>query len=1233
MNKGAIKSFAIWARNKLMADVKSNAYLIGIREDGIQDSLPQSTIEVEYYDIGSAEPYAVTGDDLRKRDKIISRLQYDINDSDYNTAYRNLLEHTASTWFNRLCAIRFMEVNDYFDDGLRVLSSSEEGKRESDLMSSPFDSDIEFTEAERIQIRDWKLSNKSEELFAFLLKKKCRQLSEFLPGLFETEDDCTDLLVRFSIFDKAGIIDHLVNDIDEEDWKEQVQIIGWLYQFYNTEFKDETYRLLKKQNLTKERIPSVTQLFTPEWIVKYMVENSLGRIWLDGHPYSRLEFLPTESEQADYAAGKRDADDHKWHYYLEEAEQEPEVQTQLEEIRKEYAALNPEDLSFIDPCLGSGHIVCYAFDVLMQIYTEQGYTARDAVRSIIENNLYGLDIDERAYQLAYFSIMMKARQYDRGVFRRGLTPRVYAFEESNQIKQKELEIFGAELSPLEKNMALEQMKELLKIFKDAKELGSIIKVSPMNWELLKDFASSFSSYGDITMLAEMPEDIRGLQRKLHRMINLGELLSRQYWVTCTNPPYMSPTATQKTVVERDYKDAKADLFAVFIMRLNEMNLANGFQAMITMHSWMFLTSFERLRTRILKKNIINMAHLGARAFEEIGGEVVQTTAFVFRSRWIENYKSIFFRLLDQTSQSGKERVFLLREHYYVATQDSFSKIPSEIIAYWVSDLFRSIFKQDKTIEQLGAPRQGIIPGNVNEFLRNWFEVDYKKIGFNHKEYKDIAEKKYKWFPYNKGGSYRRWYGNIDSLINMENNGYAIKYSGKNNNYRLREPELYFQKAITWSKVSGGRFSMRYMPSGHLFDIAGCCVFFLGNNLKYILALTNSCIVTKILQITSPTLNFEVDHIKKIPVIIDAEKRHEIEQIVDDNISICKIDWDSFETSWDFRQHPFIIWADATPQERTAVTQNSSAVLCPMRNAYNMWAAACDERFEQLKENKEKLNSIFIDIYGLQDELTSEVDDEDVTVRRADLYRDIKSFISYAVGCMFGRYSLDVEGLAYAGGIWNEAREGKYDSFLPDEDNCIPITDENYFPDDIVGRFVEFVKFVFGEDTLEENLQFIADAISVKGDDPREAIRRYFLNDFFKDHCKTYAGKKPIYWLFDSGKQNGFKALVYMHRWDENTIATVRTRYVAKVQEKYENELRSMDLQMEHLTDPRQKASLQKRKEKIIKQVAEIRKYDELIGHMALEYIDIDLDDGVKVNHEKVQIDRNGDKYQILAPIK
>lgn len=1221
MNKGAIKSFAIWARNKLMADVKSNAYLIGIREDGIQDPLPQSTIEIEYYDIGSAEPYSVTGDDLRKRVKIISHLQYDIKDSNYKTAYRNLLEHTASTWFNRLCAIRFMEVNEYFDDGLRVLSSSETGKRESDLMSSPFDSDIEFTDAERAQIRDWKLNNKSEELFAFLLKKKCRQLSEFLPGLFEPDDDCTDLLVRFSIFDKAGIIDHLVNDIDEEDWKEQVQIIGWLYQFYNTEFKDETYKLLKKQNLTKERIPSVTQLFTPEWIVKYMVENSLGRIWLDGHPYSRSEFLPTESEQADYASGKREPDDYKWHYYLEEAAQEPEVQMQLEEIRKEYAALNPEDLSFIDPCLGSGHIVCYAFDVLMQIYTEQGYTARDAVRSIIENNLYGLDIDERAYQLAYFSIMMKARQYDHGAFRRDLAPRVYAFEESNQIKPRELEIFGADLSPIEKNMALEQMKELLKIFKDAKELGSIIKVPMMNWDLLKDFAASFSNYGDITMLADMPEDIGDLQRKLMCMINIGELLSKHYWIACTNPPYMAPTANQKTIIDKQYREAKTDLCTVFMLRLNDFIVHSGLQSMITMHSWMFLHSFTDLREKILTQSIINMLHLGTRAFEEIGGEVVQTTTFTIGKR-NSNYNGRYIRLTDYMSQEKKEEAYLWKRESFITNQDLFKKIPGTPIAYWVSSHFADLFSNPLLFEYTISDGQNKT-GNNAKYVREFWEVEASKIGIEKK-----------WLFYAKGGGYRKWYGNLTEVVNWSPE--ARKFYKKDLICRIIPEYLWYKKGITWSLISNHP-SFRFLPEAATFDVGGSTVFLKDESkLPFYLALLNSAIYTKVQQVVNPTINIQVKDVRVMPVIQNNDDDN-IERIASACIDVCKDEWNSFEISWDFKRHPLIEYKNASKEERTLATQDTSYIQCPVEYAYTNWMLDCDERFERLKENEEKLNRIFIDIYGLQDELTPEVADEDVTVRKADLQRDIKSFISYVVGCMLGRYSLDVEGLAFAGGEWAEAWESNYESFIPDEDNCIPITDENYFSDDIVGRFVEFVNVVYGDETLEENLQFIADAIGGKGDDARDVLRRYFLNDFFKDHCKTYSvsgsGKRPIYWLFDSGKQNGFKALVYMHRWDANTIATVRTRYVAKVQEKYENELRSMDLQMAHLTDPRQKASLQKRKEKITKQVAEIRKYDELIGHMALEYIDIDLDDGVKVNHEKVQIDRNGDKYQILAPIK
>ena len=1217
MNKGAIKTFAIWARNKLMADVKSNAYLIGIREDGIQEALPQSTVEIKYFNIGSADPYAITGSDIDKRNRIISRLKDDIADSDYKTAYRNLLEHTASTWFNRLCAIRFMEVNEYFDDGLKVLSSSEEGKRESDLMSSPSESDLEFSDQERSQIMQWKLNNNSEELFAYLLKKKCRRLAEFLPGLFEKEDDCTDILVRFSIFDQAGIVNHLVNDIDEDDWKEQVQIIGWLYQFYNTEFKDETYRLLKKQNLTKDRIPSVTQLFTPEWIVKYMIENSLGRIWTDGHPESKEEFLPTAEEQANYAAGKRDVDDHKWYYYLEEAEQEPDVQKQLAEIRNEYAKLSPEDLSFIDPCLGSGHIVCYAFDVLIQIYISQGYTARDAVRSIIENNLYGLDIDERAYQLAYFSIMMKARQYDRGAFRRGLSPRVYAFEESNHIKNKYLDIFGADMSPIDKNLAIEQMKELLVTFKDAKELGSIIKVEPLDWELLKSFTSSFSNYGDITMLSDMSEDITDLQRKMQRMVNIGELLSRQYWVTCTNPPYMAPTALQKEIIEKTYREGKTDLCTTFILRLNDLNINNGIESMITMHSWMFLQSFKDLREKMLMIPFINLLHLGTRAFDEIGGEVVQTTSFVIRKRHINRgYNGCYIRLVDC---NNKEAAFLRDNGLHVTNQNLFKKIPGTPIAYWVSKEFVDIFSNKLLYDETISDGQNKT-GNNAKFVREFWEVESSKVGIQKK-----------WLFYAKGGGYRKWYGNITEVVDWSPESRA--FYKKDHICRIIPEYLWYREGITWSLISNHP-SFRLLPEAATFDVGGSSVFFKHDSeIPFYLALLNSKVYSKVQEVVNPTINIQVKDVRVMPVV------HENDVLVKElslkSVEMCRDDWNSFEASWDFKNHPLIAvkgdvafgqFADARMKVANKISE-----------CYREWESQCERRFHQLKETEEELNRIFIDIYGLQDELTPEVADEDVTVRKADLQRDVKSFISYAVGCMFGRYSLDVDGLAYAGGDWNGTWASKYTSFIPDEDNCIPITDENYFSDDIVGRFVDFVCTAYGEDTLEENLQFIADAIGGKGDDARDVIRRYFLNDFFKDHCKTYSvtgsGKRPIYWLFDSGKQNGFKALVYVHRWDANTIATVRTRYTSKVQEKYENELRSMDLQMEHLTDPRQKASLQKRKEKIQKQVAEVRKYDELIGHMALEYIDIDLDDGVKVNHEKVQIDRNGDKYQILAPIK
>ena len=1225
MNKSKIKTFAIWARQKLMNDVRGNASLIGITEGGIDDPLSQSTSEIQYFDIGTNEPYALSGDDILNRDKIVVDLKATAKDENYKTAYTNMIEHTASTWFNRLAAIRFMEVNDYFDDGLRVLSSVNKGSKDSDLMIAPFESDIEFTEQERQSIIDWKLNNSNEELFELLLQKKCIRLGEILPGLFSKDTDPTVLLMNFSITDRDSVIWHFTHDIEEAYWKEAVEIIGWLYQYYNTEPKDQVFAKLKKNvKITKDNIPAATQLFTPDWIVKYMVENSLGRLWIEGHPDDDLKS--------------------NWRYYLDEAKQEPEVETELQKIRKEYSALNLEDITFIDPCMGSGHILSYAFDVLMQIYKSQGYTARDAVRSIVEKNLYGIDIDERAYQLAYFAIMMKGRQYDRGFLRRGVVPSVIAISESNRLNSVSEKMGQITFEDSYK----ENTNYLINVFKDAREYGSILDVENRDYEGLSCYLKQL---GESQVDLITASKFNPLKEKLPILIKQAKIMSDKYDVVVTNPPYMGSSgmnAKLSEYVKANYKDSKSDLFAVFIEKCARMLKSDGLQAMITQHAWMFLSSFEKLREKIQRKTIVNMAHLGPRAFEEIGGEVVQVTSWVQIKDKIKDYTGAYERLVDYNTQDGKEEAFIAGKDVCYAKQANFGKIPGAPIAYWVSENIISAFENGEPLNGISETRQGMIPGNTEAFLRCWFEIGKEKIGFNHKESLDIINYKKKWFPYNKGGSYRRWNGNMEFVINMENNGDAIRNSGLNNNYRLREPELYFKEAVTWSKISSGSFSARYMPPGNLFDIAGCCIFFLGDKLKYILGFCNSIIATKILRVISPTLNYEVDHIKKLPIIFSDSQLHIVNNIVEKNVILSKLDWNSFETSWDFSIHPLIEYKEGTGYADIPIEQWQ----CKMSVAFDSLRSNVNEQFDLLKSNEEELNRIFIGIYGLQDELTPEEEDKDVTIHylvetkedAPDGMRNskylltkqdvIKSFISYAVGCIFGRYSLDVEGLTYAGGEWDNA---KYKTFIPDEDNCIPINDENYFSDDIVGCFVEFVRVVYGDDTLEENLRFVADALDGKGEEPRNVIRKYFLDDFFKDHCKTYSvtgsGKRPIYWLFDSGKQNGFKALVYMHRWNSDTIATVRASYVTKVQEKYENELRAIDLQLDHLSDPRQKALQQKRKEKIVKQVTEIKQYDELISHLALEHIDIDLDDGVKVNHEKVQHDKNGDRYGILAPIK
>ena len=1207
MDKTAIKNFSIWARKALIRSVADKCGLVGVREDGIQEPLPQSTRDMQFFDAGTGALASISGDEIKKREALVQAIHDKQRDSDYKTAYNFIVEQVAYTWFNRLIAIRFMEVNDYLPSRIRVLSSEQEGKLEPDILSTPFDAEFDFTPQERDTVIQWKDRGQKEDmdaLFRLLFVKQCDALHEILPNLFQEVDghDYTELLLNISFTDRDGVIYHLVNDIPESDFDVshvddngqttgQVEIIGWAYQYYNTEPKAAVFA--KKEKYTKEEIPAATQLFTPDWIVRYMVENSLGRLWVEGHPNDGLK--------------------ENWRYYLEEAEQEPEVQAQLVELRKEYAALNPEDIKLIDPCMGSGHILVYAFDVLMQIYESQGYTQRDAAQSILTNNLFGLDIDDRAAQLAYFAVMMKARQYDRRILTRGIQPHVLAIQESNGIQNAHLEYFGAGLSELEKNTARMQMENLLESLRDAKEYGSILRVESFDWELLRRFVAGVDVVSQITLDSIGVEDTA---EKLMRLVDVGQELAQKYDVVVTNPPYMAVSnagAKVNDYVKKNFSDSKADLFAVFIERCGQMAKKNGYQAMITQHAWMFLSSFEKLRTKLLAVDIVNMAHLGARAFEEIGGEVVQTTSFVIRKSHIADYKGEYCRLIEPTSQQGKEDMFLAGENRYAADQSNFSKIPGSPVAYWLSLQTVDAFKAKKLYEVFEA-RNGITTGQNDLFIRYWYEV---------------VPKSDKWFKCNKGGSFRRWYGNQEYVIDWENDGFRLKnFRDERGKQRstLRSIEFNFAQAITMSRIGSGITSFRFLPNGFITEGASNNIYF-KENWENLLAFLNSKVCDFILELYNPTINVMPDDLRNLPLTYLQASiccNHQVNKAV----MLSKTDWDSYETSWDFKRNPLVIG-------------NSLSA------AYAAWKQECEDRFQQLKQNEEELNRIFIDIYGLQDELTPDVADKDITVHRVFDNKDavpesmkgsnyvrtmrdeIVSLISYAVGCMFGRYSLDMDGLAYAGGEWDAS---KYITFIPDEDNCIPVTDVEYFDDDIVGRFVEFVRTVYGEDTLEENLRFVADALGGKGTTSREIIRNYFLNDFIKDHIKTYQ-KRPIYWMFDSGKQNGFKALIYMHRYDENTIGRIRADYLFKMQRAYENELKRTQDTIDSSTNAREVAQAEKRKEKLTKQLKETRDYDQKIAHLALARISIDLDDGVKVNYEKIQTAPDRKKLAILTAIK
>lgn len=1196
MDKTAIKNYAIWARTKLIEDIKYKASLLGITEKVIADALPQSTTQEQYFDIGTREPYAIRGVQIAQRRSLAEAIKKKAQESDYLTAYNSIIEEVAYTWFNRFIAVRFMEVNDYLPCKIRVLSAVD-GRQEPDIVQNPFDAKLDYTSAEEELISQYQMNNEGDKLFNMLFVKVCNDLSKVLPQLFEAEQDYTELLLNISYTDQDGLIYKLVHDIPEDNFDVnavdeegkpvgQVEIIGWLYQYYNTELNDTVYDgSYAKKKLSKEWIPAATTIYTPDWVVKYMVENSLGRLWCEGHPESTLL-------------------KENWKYYLDEAQQEEAVQAELAKIKEEYAKLRPEDIKVIDPCMGSGHILVYAFDVLMQIYTQVGYTDKDATISILENNLYGLDIDKRAFQLAYFAVLMKARQYHKFILKKQPQCHIYAIAESNGINMKHLDYFGAQLDELARPVALNQIQELIATLHDAKEYGSVISVADYDWDLLRQFAAEFDISGEMNLFDSF--GIEATQQRLQELVAVGEVLAQKYEVVVTNPPYLGSSRFNDKLdayVKEHFKDEKSDLSMVMYRRsLDSYSVHNGLVAFITTSSWMFLSSFEKLRRYIMQnKSFVSIVDFGSELFEgKVGHNVI--TSWITRNAQIDA-NLLGIRLVEYCYSRRNEKIteFHNRRNWHYVKQSNFAKIPGAPVAYWVSKELIGDFDNGLLLSDFGKPSQGMSTCDVNRFTRLWFEPSVYEA--NIKEKNNI----HKWVKYNKGGEYRKWYGNREYLVFWNNDGHIMQEEGA----LLRNRAYYFKSFIAWTKVSSANTGFRFFEDYFLFDGAGGTLFLYDeSNIPVFLGLLNSTVAAKILNVILPTLNFNENHIGSIPVIeMSNEDKSKVTELVYQNIYISKSDWDAFETSWDFTKHPLL---------RNKLT---------ISEAYSEWEAECNTRFAQLKANEEELNRIFIDIYGLQDELTPEVEDKDVTVRKADLQCDIKSLLSYAVGCMFGRYSLDVEGLAYAGGEWDES---KYVTFKPDEDNVIPITDEDYFEDDIIGRLIAWLKVVYGAETLEENLRFIADALGTSGDTARQKIRNYFLKDFFKDHCKIYQ-KRPIYWIYDSGRQNGFKALIYMHRYDADTSGQVRAEYLGKMEETYESEINRMQDIMDNGAG-REVALAGKRKEKLQKQLHECRDYDAVLGHIALASIAIDLDDGVKVNYVKVQTAKDGKLLPILAKI-
>lgn len=1170
MDKNKIKKFAINARKSLRDTTEVQLANLGITDEKINDELSISTKDKKYY-VDDNENNALTGKQIGWRKDVVNELKNRGYDDDPKTVFDDFIEEVAYTWFNRIIAIRFMEVNNYLPSRVSVLTS-EEGKAEPDIINEAMEIEDDlggYSDSEK-ELISTALTERTPELmdklYAMLFIKQCDALSDILPGLFKKTNDYLKLL--FTPNYNRGVIQDLINeipasyfDVNEEG---QVQIIGWLYQYYNNEPHEKVVNMNGKA-IKKDEIPAATQLFTPDWIVRYMVDNSLGKYYLERHENSQLK------------------DELK---YL--------LPSKIESVN------NDQDISeykFLDNAMGSGHILIYAFDLLMKMYLEEGYSKRDAAQKIIENNIFGLEIDKRAFQLAYFALMMKGREYDRRFFRRNVANNLYYFED--------LHVSEDFYNFIDNEKTKEDLKKLAEVFADATELGSIIKIDQdIDADNLQstvekiDFDDSLDVFGN-----------KRTKDKILKILSIVRIMTNKYETVVTNPPYMNKFDKKlKKYLRNNYKDYSKDLFSVFIYHNMHLLRDGGYSGYMTPLVWMFIKSYEPLRKDIIDNvNINSLIQMEYSAFEEA---TVPINTFILKKS--DEKSGTYLRLSNFKGGMAVQEQKVLEaisnpevKYLYRAAQDNFDKIPGSPIAYWASENLIEDFEKGIPLGKLVDAKEGMGTSDNKKFLREWFEVKLKDICFNASNIECSIQSKRKWFPYNKGGSFRKWYGNYDFVVNWEQNGKEIRnFKWPNGKIRsnIRNEEYYFKNAITWPLITSGTLSMRYRVAGSIHDVSGKSAF--SDNvdlLKSILGFGNSKVMGITVKILNPTINFQNGDVVRVPILKIKDKKTVL-NLVDDSISLSKSDWDAFETSWDFKRSPLLV--------NRAVT---------LEQAYNNWSQEALNRFNQLKDNEEELNRIFIDLYGLQDELTPEEDDMEVSVRKADQVRDIKAFLSYFIGCVFGRYSLDQDGLAYAGGDWNASL---YSTFKPNKENIILLTDRQYFDDerDIIVRLREFLSTTFDPDRLTDNVNFIAQTLDPKkferGVSSEQIIRDYFANDFYKDHAKIYQ-KRPIYWEFNSGRNKGFKALMYLHRYTPEQLAMVR-QYLHDLQPAM-NDLIEID---NDLLDQETTASAKSKYRKIIstlnKQMNELVKYDQVLDHLSQSPVDLDLDDGVLANHDKLQ---------------